>query len=268
MDFKDFGTVSDDVKKQIAGVVDAWRSRLGDSLVGAYLHGSMALGRFMEGVSDIDLLFAVSRRIPRDERLLLAGDMIALDYKPTTIEMSALYTGDLSPWQYPTPCQFHYSNGWTERYRDMISGKTPESFIIDTDFTDADIACHARLTLESGICLYGAPAAQVLPQVPEEDFVASLMYDFDGNDLADESPAQLANGVLSLARVLSYLVERRIMSKYDAALWAMPRVPASAADILVCATDTKYAQKPWKPRASEELRAYREYFINQIRAIS
>ncbi len=265
MIFKSFDTVSENVRRQIGEVVGAWRACLGDSLEGAYLQGSMVLGRFVEGISDIDLLFVVSKRITRDERLALAKDMIKLDYKPSTIEMSALYTGDIFPWKHPTPCQFHYSNSWTERYRDMISGEMPECFIIDTDFEDRDIACHVRLTRESGICLYGKPASETLPAVPEEDFVDSLMYDIEDDAFSDEDEDSAVSAVLSLARVYSYVAERRIISKYDAALWASERIPDVFTDILNDAVLARYDGKPWHPHEREKLEKYREYFLNQIR---
>lgn len=128
MEFKGYDTLSSDVKEQIKKVKNIWLEHLGNDVTGIYIHGSIALKCFTEGVSDIDLLIITNRRILRHERLAIVQDIIETDRTPSPLEMSAVWKEDLRPWKYPVPCQFHYSEYWTERYRQMV---------------------------QSGICIYG-----------------------------------------------------------------------------------------------------------------
>lgn len=225
MPFKRYQTLSIEVKEQIGKLTEIWASQLGEELVGVYLHGSIALNRFMEGVSDIDVLIVTGRRIPRDERLLIAKQVMDIDCRPSPLELSAIWSNDLIPWKHPTPCQFHYSDSWTQRYRMMLSGEIEGNFIIDEDFTDADIACHTRLTGQSGICVYGRPIGDVFPAVPEQDFWQSISADIDGYDFNAYHPKYYMSNILVLGRILSYKKEKRILSKYDGGMWARDYIP-------------------------------------------
>ena len=85
------------VHRQGEEVAAVFKERLGDALTGVYLHGSLVLGAFAEGVSDLDLLVVTAERLPRGIRLELAGALLALDRQPCSLELSALYRGDLHP---------------------------------------------------------------------------------------------------------------------------------------------------------------------------
>ncbi len=224
MDFKNYETLSVAVKEQIKKLTDIWTSSLGSSLVGIYLHGSISLNCFVEGSSDIDIIIVSDRKISRDERLDIAKRIIEIDYKPSPLEMSAIYINDLKPWKFPTPCQFHYSDFFAEQYNKMLSGEIKEHFIIDEDFTDEDIACHVNLINQSGICIYGKPIKDVFPLVPETDFWESISSDIE-MDFNALIPRYFASNILNLGRVLSYKYEKRILSKYDAGIWTLNHVP-------------------------------------------
>jgi len=87
MNFKAYATLSPAVTAQIRQVVDIWRDHLRGDLLGVYIHGSIALGCFVEGVSDIDILVVSNRKIGRGERLALAKDIMELNGKPSPLEM-------------------------------------------------------------------------------------------------------------------------------------------------------------------------------------
>ncbi|MCL2833239.1 MAG: DUF4111 domain-containing protein [Treponema sp.] len=199
------------VKTQIEQVKNIWLDCLGNSLIGIYIHGSIALESFNEQTSDIDLLIISERRIPRGERLLLAAKIIDIDHRPSPLEMSAIKDSDLKPWKHPARCQFHYSGAWTAKYKQMLSDLAAGCFtknnIVDTDFPDPDITCHVRLAKQCGVCVYGPPPAQVFPGVPEADFWDSLTYDINESDIS------------TLGRVLSYKHEKKILSKQQSAVW-------------------------------------------------
>lgn len=251
--FQTCDTLSPAVRSQLEDVRRLWLDRLGTSLLAVYLHGSLALGRFQEAGSDLDLLILTDRKLPRGERLAAARDLLDLDRRPCPLELSALSVGDLRPWRHPALCQFHYSGAWTDHYRALLSGACADSFLLDTDFPDPDIACHVRLTRERGIPLYGPPPQTLLPEVPEADFWQSIRADIEDCDL------------LTLARVLSYKRLGRIVSKYDAGLWAMDIVPEALRGLLEDALREKYGGGPaWECRP-EGLEALRHFLIGQIK---
>ena len=204
------------VHRQGEEVAAVFKERLGDALTGVYLHGSLVLGAFAEGVSDLDLLVVTAERLPRGIRLELAGALLALDRQPCSLELSALYRGDLHPWRHPVRCQFHYSAAWAGTYRKLLSGRQGACFLVDTDFEDPDIVCHVRLTRESGVLLNGEPVAEVFPDVPEADFWDSLCRGVEEFDFEDYGSRMVPSQILTLGRIWSYRQERRILSKYEA----------------------------------------------------
>ena len=264
MHFCGFETLSAPVRAQLARVADIWQSRLAGDLLGVYLHGSLALGRFAGPVSDLDLLIVTGRRMPRGERLSVAAAVLEDDRKPCPLEMSALYIGDLRPWRHPAVCQFHYSGMWSDTYRRLLDGRLKDCFLLDTDFPDDDIACHVRLTRERGVCVFGRPPAELLPAVPEADFWQSIRSGVETFDLCAYAPHCLPSNLLTRVRVLSYKVEKTILSKYDAGLWALEWLPDRFRPLLRAALRAWYDGEAMPDCPPDELEALRRYLIDRI----
>lgn len=266
MNFKNYDTVSPEIKEQIEKVCEIWQNHLGDALTGIYIHGSMALNCFVEETSDIDILIVTGRKLPREERLAIAEEIIDIDRKPCPLEMSAIWTGDLNPWKYPTPCQFHYSDFWTERYRGLLSGELQENFIVDSDFEDSDIACHVKLTVQCGICVCGKPILEVFPEVPEADFWDSISDGFEEYDFNAYEPRYFTSNILILGRILSYRKEKRILSKYDAAFWTRDYLPEKYRYIIENAIGVWYRGEELLEYPKEDLEGLRTFLIEEIKA--
>lgn len=264
MDFKNYNTLPIDVKEQIRNVTDIWLKCIGESAVGIYLHGSIALNCFVEGVSDIDILVICNRRLTREERLIISSNIIEIDCKPSPLEMSAVWINDLNPWKSPTPCQFHYSDSWTEHYKNLLNGNIKDSFIVDEDFCDADIACHAHLTHQSGICIYGSPIKEVFPIIPEHDFWNSISSNISEYDFQAYNLRYFASNILILGRILSYKIEKRILSKYDGALWTLDNVPEPLRYIIDNAIKEWYSEVMGLEYKKEDLEELRQLLINMI----
>lgn len=264
MDFKNYKTLPSDVKEQIKNVTDAWLKCIGESVIGIYIHGSIALNCFLEGVSDIDILIICDRRISRDERLLIFRNIIDIDCKPSHLEMSAIWINDLNPWKYPTPCQFHYSDSWTEHYKNLLNGNIKESFIVDEDFCDADIACHAQLTNQSGICIYGRPIKDVFPTIPEKDFWNSISNDIIEYDFEAYNTRYFASNILILGRILSYKMEKRILSKHEGGIWTFNYIPERYRYIIQNAINEWYLGEKGLEYIKEDLDELKQLLINEI----
>ena len=252
------------VHRQGEEVAAVFKERLGAALTGVYLHGSLVLGAFAEGVSDLDLLVVTAERLPRGIRLELAGALLALDRQPCSLELSALYREDLHPWRHPVRCQFHYSAAWAGTYRKLLSGRQGACFLVDTDFEDPDIACHVRLTRESGVLLNGEPVAEVFPDVPEADFWDSLCRGVEEFDFEDYGSRMVPSQILTLGRIWSYRQERRILSKYEAGGWRAIRLPDRYRPVMEQALEAWYGGGELPPFPPEELEGLRRFLIRQI----
>lgn len=216
-----------DTRHQVAVIRDGIIQLLGDNLIGIYLHGSLAFGCFNPQRSDIDLL-AVTRevmrlKIKRQLATLLLDN--SAPYLPPSVtrpvEISVLTWDQLHPWQYPTPYDFHYSEGWRA--------------IIDQQFSserrfDRDIAAHVVVTRYVGLPLQGAPVDEVFPTIPEQDYSDALLYDLEGLDAKIESSPNYY--ILNACRVLAFLQDREIFSKEAAALWALQELPPELHEIV------------------------------------
>lgn len=266
MNFKNYETVSPEIKEQIRQVCEIWRKHLDKDLYGIYLHGSMALACFQERVSDIDILTVTGRKLNRAERLAVAKEILSIDQKPCPLEMSALYIKDIRPWRYPARCQFHYSDYWTEHYKKLLGGCMQGSFLVDEDFEDTDIACHIRLTKQCGICLYGQPVDAVFPDVPEDDFWQSISRDIDQYDFSAYNPRYFTSNILVLGRILSYKREKRILSKYEGGLWMMEHIPAPYRYIVENALRVWYCGEEQIAYKQEDLEGLKSYLIACIKA--
>ena len=266
MNFCGHKDASEKVRNQIDRVVNIWERHLGDNLVGVYLHGSMALECFCEEMSDIDLLIVTSAKMSPQLRRAVVKDILDADGKPCPLEMSAIYECDLVPWHHPTVCQFHYSDYHTENYQKLLGGELDGYFIADNDFDDPDIACHVTLTNQCGICLCGKPIEEVFPTVPEKDFINSLCCEIDDYDFYAYKPRYLASNILILGRVLSYFTEKRILSKYEAGVWARDRLPEKHSHIFDEALKVWFEQKVPSGYDGEELESLRVYLIDRIKS--
>ncbi len=264
MDFKNYKTLPPDVKEQINNVIDTWLKCIGDSVIGIYLHGSIVLGCFVEGVSDIDILIVCDRRLSRVERLLISKNIIELDCTQSPLEMSAIALNDLNPWKHPTPCQFHYSDYWTEHYKKLLNGNIKESFIVDDDICDPDIASYIHLINQNGICIYGRPINDIFPSIPEKDFWSSISNDIVEYDFHAYNTRYLASNILILGRILSYKKEKRILSKYEGGIWTLNFVPERHRYIIQNAINEWYSGVQGLEYKKEDLIELKQLLINEI----
>ncbi len=212
----------ENVRQQIVSLVDELRSIVGPSLVGVYLHGSLATGCFNPNCSDLDILALSRRPCSLSARRRLAEFLLDRSKDPIPIELSLLSLMDLSPWRYPTPFGFHYGEDHRSRMQDdLATGRWIEW---DSEPTyDSDLAAHVTMTVNRGVCLWGAPIASVFPHVPDEDFRSSIFSDFEwACDHVVESPVY---AILNMCRVSAYVHEGKILSKQEAGEWALRLLP-------------------------------------------
>lgn len=241
-----------DVSEQVNRVKDTLVAGV-PALRGVYVHGSICLNDFVPGRSDVDVLALSDAPIARAERIALADALLALHGRPCPIELSVARVEDAR--SLPVLCQFHFSDMWAPRY----AAHDEANPLLEGAFPDDDMACHIRLTRQSGVALFGPPPEALLPVIDDDAFWHALTYDL--NDLAP-----LANPVydiLTLARIVSFAHTRRILTKRQAARWAEATFPAFAPilDEAVAAYESGRAPA-W---SADAIAAYRDFMLDAIR---
>lgn len=218
-----WATCPEDVRGQVAALLEAFQKTLGERLTGVYLHGSLAMGCFNPAGSDLDLLIVTTQPMSLEQKRALIEALLRLSRQPAPIEISFLSAADLTPWHYPTPFDLHYSEGWRERCEQALAGDGWQHWN-DSRQTDVDLAAHITITRTRGICLQGRPIAQVLPSVPRQDYIASIWDDFLwARARAAENPPYF---ILNACRIAAYLLAGRLCSKEEAGAWALTTLPA------------------------------------------
>lgn len=192
----------------------------GTSLVGIYVHGSIAFSCFDPRVSDIDFLVVLDEPPTVAQKKQLLQDL--LDLTPHCpqkgLEMSVVLARYCRPFVYPTPYEFHFSNAHLARAK-----RDPEEYCTNFYGTDKDLAAHFTVTRAVGQTLCGKPIDEVFGEVPRECYLDSIRYDVE-NAAADiaENPVYV---ILNLCRVIAYLRDGVILSKKSGGEWGLSLLP-------------------------------------------
>ena len=186
------------------------------SLVGIYVHGSIAFGCFDPRVSDVDFLVIVKDApdVPRKMQLLETLLDLTPYCPPKGLEMSVVLARYCRPFAYPTPYEFHFSNAHIERAR-----RDPLEYCTHFHGTDKDLAAHFTVTRAVGQVLCGRPIDEVFDEVPREDYTDSIRYDVENaaEDIG-ENPVYI---ILNLCRVLAYQRDGLVLSKKTGGEWGL-----------------------------------------------
>jgi streptomycin 3"-adenylyltransferase len=194
----------------------------------------------------------------------VAALLLALSTAPHPIEISFLCHEELTPWTFPTPYDYHYSEMWRAQVRsDLDSGAWRQWNA--TRHTDPDLAAHLTILHERGIVLVGPPIAAAFPPVPCADYLASILGDFaEARDAIVDKPL---DGILNLCRVYWYVLDGRVSSKADAGLWAMRALPAVFRPVARYAVEVYQGTRQEEQCAPEELLAFAQYIDARVREL-
>lgn len=200
----------------LKAITQIFIKHLGSSLVGVYLHGSMAMGCYTKN-SDIDVLVVASRSLGYSIYRRIIEELMEFEnISKTTLEISVVLEEHTKNFVYPTPFELHYSKEHKNRYLsqpDYICGGE----------TDKDLAAHFSVIKHRGVCLFGKDIEVAFGDVPKEHYISSIMYDIE-NVKADiqNNPVYY---ILNLCRILYYLKENVVSSKLEGGNWGISYVP-------------------------------------------
>jgi streptomycin 3"-adenylyltransferase len=224
----------------------------GDNLIGVYLHGSLAMDCFQPQRSDVDLLVLVDQPPLPARRREWAQEVLRASAAPGPIEISFLHRSQYTPWRYPTPFSFHFSEEWRPRISQELQDGSWQGWNWDNT-PDPDLAAHFTVTRRRGVCLAGAPVAEAIPLVPWAHYLNSILADFTwACERAGDNPVYLA---LNACRVWAAVEEQLVLSKQEGAGWAQPRLAAELAAIVARAAADYAGQasaEPVEPVSGEE----------------
>ncbi|MBH5317655.1 DUF4111 domain-containing protein [Paenibacillus sp. GSMTC-2017] len=214
-------------------IVSLFKGEMGDSLVGVYLHGSMAMGCFNPTRSDIDLLIVVQQKKDIEIYKQIAAKLIQLEDEiqlAKGIELSIVLESMVNDFVYPTPFEFHYSAYHKEKYRDNID-------YFCGGYDDADLAAHFVITYHRGVVLFGKPIDAVFKPIHDQYYVQSIVSDVE--NAVEGIVGNPDYYVLNLSRTLFYLRDSKIASKREGGEWAADELPIEYED-LICQCLAKY----------------------------
>jgi Aminoglycoside adenylyltransferase, C-terminal domain/Nucleotidyltransferase domain len=208
----------------------------GETLIGVYLHGSLAMGCFNPATSDVDVLIVVRDELSVDAKGRAGRALLWLaEQAPAKgLEVSILSLDDLHPFQYPTPYQLHFSNDNNAQF-------AQGTMDLEGARLDGDLAAHIVVTRARGVCLYGEPIAVVFPEVPREAYLNSITVD------SEDSYYQISRGVdagecavpvygvLNFCRVLAFVEDGAITSKLEGGQWGLDHLPPEYRPIIKAA---------------------------------
>ncbi len=255
-----------EIRAQVEDLCGNLCGQLGSNLVGLYLHGSLALGSFNPLRSDLDILGLVENTIEPAQRRALGRLFLECSRRPAAVEISLLRRSDITPWRYPTPFDFHYSESWRARMEAGLAMGSPAPWQ-DSTALDTDLATHITLALRRGVCLFGPPAEDVFPLPPAVDFLASLLEDVLSPEYGlDAAASTSVNVLLNACRTLAYLHHGAILSKAEGGEWGLAHLPPRYHPLIRLVLHA-YRDEPGDPLIpGAELHGFVEYLRTQIKA--
>lgn len=193
--------VPPDQRRYLDRVLLTLRDHLGPELIGVYLHGSLAMGAFTPGRSDVDALAVCAARLSTERSTELGEALAAIptpgsggDLEFTLIAQGAVRTPSAAP-----TFEVHVSTH-------------EEPFVIDGHDRpgDEDLVIHFAMARARGRSLYGPEPAEMFPEPERASLMQALRGDLEwarstgaagwqGHDLPES--ASNAYQVLNGARI-------------------------------------------------------------------
>jgi predicted nucleotidyltransferase len=191
---------------------------LGNVVEGVVLHGSLAVGGFAPGRSDIDLLVIVARQLADAEAVALTDALAAgATEAPVRVDLR-IVTRDVAASPTPTPP--------VELAIEMRPGRDRPFRVERRHPGERDLAVELSLCRAIGRSLVGEPATRLIGDVPADWVVAAGDAQLaDWIPIGNDPPrAQLT--VLTACRIWRFADEHHHCSKTAAAEWALERDPS------------------------------------------
>jgi hypothetical protein len=204
---------------------------LGDRLVAVILHGSLVLGDYTPGRSDVDLLAIVERSLTDDELAALAELVVARRGKAAGIDLRVV-TGAAAGEPTAAPAM--------ELYIGVHHDQEPE--LLRRIDGERDLVAELSMVRADGRSLVGPEPTAVVGAIPDEWVVAYGDEVLERWQQLTDDAEHAGLMTLTACRIWTFAVEGAHCSKTVAARWALlqdPALPAVEAALRRRAGDTK-----------------------------
>ncbi len=206
-----------DVVDQVVAYAEQLAAEIADHaesrLLAAYLHGSAALGGWVPGKSDVDILFVVADDTGGSTADSLAEIVVAAgatcpgrDLEASIVTATAARTPG-PPWPY---------------LRHVVAGPAQVARMVRPDHEapgDRDLLMHYAVCRAAGLAVLGPAATELIGPIERAAIVAYLADELDWG-LANASESYV---VLNACRARVYLADNAIVSKLAGGQTALQR---------------------------------------------
>jgi hypothetical protein len=197
-----------------AALAGAAAAALGDTVAAVILHGSLTLGDYLPGRSDIDLLAVVDDPLD-DARLDALTREVAAERPPARVDLRVV-TRQVAAAPTSAPP--------TEAFLELTPRSAPR--VERRHPGERDLVVELSICRAHGRGLVGAPPAELIGEVPPAWVVAVGDAQLADWQAIGEDPPHAELTVLTTCRVWRFAEEGRHCSKAAAGAWALRRDPS------------------------------------------
>jgi Aminoglycoside adenylyltransferase, C-terminal domain/Nucleotidyltransferase domain len=188
---------------------------LGDDLVGVYFVGSVALGGYVPGESDIDIVAVTEAALTAPQRTSIASDVVELSAScPSRGVEFTLYRREVagSP---PVGADFEVNANGGPRMATVVhlDARAESGFWYALD---------RAIAHRSGLAITGSPAHQVFIDVPRGTLLEAMHESMTWHRAHERATLY---SVLNACRAWRFAADDVLGSKLDGATWARERWP-------------------------------------------
>jgi predicted nucleotidyltransferase len=211
--------VDPEAQRYLDDVVSTLRDSLGAGLVGVYLHGSLAMGGFCPGRSDVDVLAVCAEPLSHEHSIALGDALVVIPRlrSGTDLELSLVTDAALRTPSAAPSFEAHVS---THEQPFVVDGHDRPG--------DEDLVIHFAMARARGRSLQGPDPREVFPEPDRTSLLRAFLGDiewarehgaagWEGHDMPE--CASMAYQVLNGARCLRYLETGDLGSKVEGAAW-------------------------------------------------
>jgi len=250
-------TVPEEVSRYLRAVTAQVQEVFGDRVIGVYTTGSLALGGYRPGRSDIDLMAVVSGSPGLDLRRQLADQ---LDHRVLACPAAGL---EFVLYPEATVRRPALEAGY------LLNFNTGPALPAVTSFDPGDGAAFwypidRAITYQSGRSLYGPAAAQLFAELPFDDLLRLVIASVEAHSNREQGHL-LDNAVLNGCRALSFAHDHRWYTKVDAAERNLPAVGEFAPLISAAITSFRSGREDTVALDQEKVRAFLSYVVQKLK---
>lgn len=248
-------TIPEVLIPQVTRLVHELRAIMGDDIV-VVIHGSVALGDYQAGRSDLDVLVFCDGALTKRQHLQLATLVLGVSGLPAPLEISVLDRALLTTWVHPAPFYFHYSEDWREAMQVALAD---DAHVWIHQRTDADLSAHMVIAHHHGILVYGQAA---MPLPTPQQALAAVWYDIEHAE--SQVTADPDYVILNLCRTIRWLEHGEVHSKGSGGMAMVPELSEPARTVVNRMCALRRGEVIQMPDANE-LRAVAHLLLERIR---